>query len=485
MQDKNVYEEINKDLDRYYKNSNNSKWRNNFHLEMPFGLLNDPNGLSYYNNKFHIFYQWNPFGCEHKNKHWGLVKTSDFINFTKPEIILKPVDWFDKNGCYSGGAYVKDDTLKLFYTGNVKDENNNRESYQCIANYYKDGTFEKKGPVIFKQPEGYTAHFRDPFIFEEDNIYYMVLGVQTDRLKGRTLLYKSIDIEKWEFIGELKTDLDDFGYMWECPNLVKVSDNKFAFLFSPQGLEAEELRNQNIYQSGHIIGDLDLNDVSLNNHSDFKELDMGFDFYAPQVFKHDNQNIMLGWIGMPDKDSEYLSSKEGWMFSLTMPRALEYKNNVIYQKPLKQLEALRDKKEIEISNDEFDLYKMKLNSRNKEVKLNLDIKESENIEIVFNFGDENIRLNYNKKSEVCTIDRNNMELGGKGIRKFKLKAEDNLDLHIFIDNSVMEIYYQDGLEVTTFMYFPKEECLDIEIKDNSKVKINELNVWNLRSVRYE
>ena len=32
---------------------------------------------------------------------------------------------------------------------------------------------------------------------------------------------------------------------------------------------------------------------------------MGFDFYAPQIFNNDDKNIMLGWIGMPDKDSEY------------------------------------------------------------------------------------------------------------------------------------------------------------------------------------
>ena len=34
---------------------------NRFHLEMPFGLINDPNGLAYHNG-WHIFYQWNPFG---------------------------------------------------------------------------------------------------------------------------------------------------------------------------------------------------------------------------------------------------------------------------------------------------------------------------------------------------------------------------------------------------------------------------------------
>ncbi len=483
MQGNQLYQKIKQDLQKHYSNNDNNIWRNKFHIEMPFGLVNDPNGLAYYNDEFYIFYQWNPFGCEHKTKHWGLVKTKDFVNFTMPEIILKPEDWFDKNGCYSGGAYVKDDTLKLFYTGNVKGPNNERESYQCIVDYHKDGTYEKKGVIIEKQPEGYTAHFRDPMIFFENNTYYMVLGIQNNNLKGRVLIYKSEDIEKWELLGELKTDMKDFGYMWECPNMFKVSEDKFAFMFSPQGLKAEELRYQNIYQSGYVIGDLDLKEVSLTNYSEFKEIDMGFDFYAPQVFKHDGRNIMIGWIGMPDKDDEYVTSQYGWMFGLTMPRVLEYKDGVLYQRPLELIENLRDKKIIDISNRIENNYIVKLDSKCVECTLNLDINEIEEIDIRFKFKDEYISLLYNKKEQVCTLDRNNMELGGKGIRRFKLQAEDSMKLHMFIDNSIMEIYYQDGLETTTLMYFPKEEGLEIEIKNN--IKINELQVWNLRGIKYE
>lgn len=84
----NIYEKVKQDLDNFYSNNDSNIWRNKNHIEMPFGLVNDPNGLSYFNGKYHIFYQWNPFGCEHKTKHWALVKTTDFVNFTKPEIIL-------------------------------------------------------------------------------------------------------------------------------------------------------------------------------------------------------------------------------------------------------------------------------------------------------------------------------------------------------------------------------------------------------------
>lgn len=482
----NIYEKVKQDLSNFYSNNDNNIWRNKNHIEMPFGLVNDPNGLSYFNGKYHIFYQWNPFGCEHKTKHWALVKTTDFVNFTKPEIILKPEDWFDKNGCYSGGAYVKDDILKLFYTGNVKNEKDERESYQCIVDYNKDGSFEKRGPIIPKQPDGYTAHFRDPMIFVNEGIYYMVLGVQRENLTGAALIYKSDDIEKWELVGELETNMKDFGYMWECPNIIKVNDDKYAFLFSPQGLEAEEFKNQNIYQSGYVIGNLDFKVPQLKNHSEFKEIDMGFDFYAPQVFTHNDKNIMIGWVGMPDKDSEYPSGENGgWMFPLTLPRVLEYKDNVLYQKPLKEVENLREKQIVSVKDLNINEYSLDLDSRNIEIDLELLLEESTFIDFKFVFRDEYINLTYNKENGVCIIDRNNMKLGGKGIRKFKLNVDKTLKLHMFIDNSVMEIYYQEGLETTTLMYFPKFDDFKIEIKSDNKVKMSELNIWNLRGIKYE
>ena len=485
MLNQKSYEEIEQDLNKYYSSSNKNIWKNDFHIEMPFGLVNDPNGLSYYNDKFHVFFQWNPFGCEHKTKHWGLVTTTDFLNFSKPKIVLKPEDWFDKNGCYSGCGLVKDDELKLYYTGNVKGDNNERESYQCLATYHKDGTIEKQGVIIERQPDGYTAHFRDPYIFIKDEIYYMVVGIQNNDLKGKVIIYKSKDAVKWELLGELKTSMQDFGYMWECPNIINIGEDKYAFIFSPQGLESEELKYQNIFQSGYVIGDLDLNEVSLNSHSKFRELDMGFDFYAPQVFNHDGQNIMFGWVGMPDKEEEYPTDKDGWIYSLTMPRVLECKNDILYQRPFQKLDDLRQSEVVNITNFNCKDYKLNLNSRCFEIMLNLDMENNNFTEIKLLFKDEYILLTYDKRTQICTIDRSNMCLGGKGIRKFKLEVKEELKLHVFIDNSIMEIYYQDGLEVTTLMYFPKEDELEIEIKNDDKIKINELCIWKLRSVKYE
>ena len=79
-----------------------------------------------------------------------------------------------------------------------------------------------------------------------------------------------------------------------------------------------------------------------------------------------------------------------------------------------------------------------------------------------------------------------MRLGGKGIRKFKLEAENSLKLHMFIDSSVMEIYYQNGIETTTFTYFPeKGQEFKMQVKSDNEVKINECSIWNLRRINYE
>ncbi len=67
------------------------RWHNRFHLEMPFGLINDPNGLTYHNGAYHIFYQWNPFGCAHKNKSWAHTKTRDFCTQPRFSSVCAPM----------------------------------------------------------------------------------------------------------------------------------------------------------------------------------------------------------------------------------------------------------------------------------------------------------------------------------------------------------------------------------------------------------
>ena len=59
---------------------------------------------------------------------------------------------------------------------------------------------------------------------------------------------------------------------------------------SPQVLESEEFKYQNIYQSGYFRIDIDLK-AKTYSLGEFVELDYGFDFYAPQTFEFISEDI--------------------------------------------------------------------------------------------------------------------------------------------------------------------------------------------------
>jgi len=48
----------------------------------------------------------------------------------------------------------------------------------------------------------------------------------------------------------------------------------------------------------------------------------------------------------------------------------------------------------------------------------------------------------------------------------------------------MEIYYQDGIETTTVMYFPKSNELSVYIKGDENIVISELDLWDLKKINY-
>lgn len=443
-------------------------WHNKFHLEMPHGLINDPNGLCYHQGKYQIFFQWNPFSCEHKHKHWAYTQTTDFIHYTKPEIALAPVDSFDKNGCYSGSARSRQGQLEIFYTANLKDAQDIRYPRQILAKKNDDGSFSKTAIIINDVPEGYTTHFRDPYLFTKDNRSFMVLGAQRANLTGCALIYEEIDAS-WQFRGELKTQLTDFGYMWECPNFITIGQQDIL-LFCPQGLSTQGNKYQNLYQSGYIIGQFNPDTLEFV-HGDFYELDMGFDFYAPQVLVHENRHILLGWIGMPDRLAEYPSTTAGWVHSLTMPRELSLRDNRLYQKPIVELTALEQHGATERITAPCKL------------AISVALAEIDVWQATLQINDEQILLAYDKNSALFTIDREGLKLGGKGVRKCLLPTDERLNLELYIDTSIIELYAQDGQQCATLCYYPEKQVNSIGFQQNTNNAIT--NIVKLNSIRYE
>ncbi len=207
-----------------------------FHLEANQGLINDPNGLAYFKDKYYVFFQWNRLRKDHSYKEWGLYTSKNMIDWQFNGTALFPDQYFDINGVYSGSAYVIHDQLCLFYTGNTKVDGK-RKSYQCIAISDDGDCFTKLGPIL-KTPSEYTEHFRDPKVIRVHNdMYYMVIGAQQKNGKGAIALAKSIDGFNWSYMHRLA--YSHLYQMVECPDLFTV-DNQDVMLYGLQTRDNEK-----------------------------------------------------------------------------------------------------------------------------------------------------------------------------------------------------------------------------------------------------
>ena len=134
-----VQESDREELRQLHETIKESPWRSDFHIQTVTGLLNDPNGFSRFNGKWHLFYQWFPFGGVHGLKHWYHVTSDDLVTWKNEGLAMKPHLLEDNRGCYSGSGLVKGDTLYLAYTGNNKDIHWVRHPFQMLAKMDKNG----------------------------------------------------------------------------------------------------------------------------------------------------------------------------------------------------------------------------------------------------------------------------------------------------------------------------------------------------------
>lgn len=447
-----------------------SIYRQTFHIQPETGLLNDPNGLIFYKGKYYVSHQWFPLGAVHGLKYWYNYTSDDLVTFEAQGPLLEPDTKYDSHGVYSGSAFEYNDHLYYMYTANHRDHQWERHASQMLARMNEDGTVEKlPKPVIQKQPEGYTSHFRDPKVFTVDDSYYAIIGAQNTNEQGRLLLYKTTDIVNWEYVGELTTRLKDFGYMWECPDYFQLNDYD-VMLFCPQGLAPEEDKYRNIYQSGYLLGHVDLETLTFD-HQEFIELDKGFDFYAPQTFTdEEGRRVLIGWMGLPE--IHYPTDSEGWAHCLTLPRVLTVEDGKLKQRPYPELKKLRHNKETALG------YANKFNRKlypydGKQYELIIDILENEASEIYIELRTsktESSLISYNKRSNKLTFNR--ADSGALPSNVEDVERSTTLDtplkqLQIFVDTSSIEIFCNDGERVLTSRIFPSEDAVGIKTSTES------------------
>lgn len=427
----------------------NGKWRQALHLEPPHGWLNDPNGLCFFGGNYHVYFQYSPDNADGSGrKCWGHYRSPDMLKWEFTGTVLFPDTTEDKDGVYSGCAVVCDDILHIFYTGNVKEDGDHDyirsgRGANVIHVTTADGVAMSKKQILLRNcdyPNFCSCHVRDPKVWNKDGKWHMVLGARTLDDKGCVLFYTSDDLENWHYSGS--DSINNFGYMWECPDLFELSGHKYLSV-SPQGLEHGETVNQNVYQSGYFNYD--------NGLTGFTEWDMGFDFYAPQTFEApDGRRIIIGWMGIGDIPYTNPTVPFGYQHCLTLPREITAdKDGVLLQKPIRELSALRKEKQDLKDGDK--------------VKISLPFELSAHTLKSFSVTiDNSLTLDWNEKIFEMKFTDEKFG-GGRTVRKAILP--ECSDIKIIADKSSVEINLNGGRTVLSSRIYPENEDISVSVRN--------------------
>ena len=467
----------------------NESWRPKLHLAAYNGSVSDPNGLNQFRGTYHFFSQYAPTYPPHADSPhgWGHFVSRDLVNWAFLGCHIMPDCESDRDGSYSGGAYVADDELWLYYTGNVRDgvgdgTYSGRLANQTLIKSYNGINLGPKTVVMRNDayPSYCSCHVRDPKVWKQNGRLHMLLGARTRKdSRGSILCYDSDDGLSWTMSGSA-TNLEDkpFGYMWECPDRIVLGGREFLGT-CPQGMarsgdpdDPERLTCQNVHAAGYFpvkgtILDLMGQDRGLMgaeaphpsvDSSTFRDWDYGFDYYACQTLVDEKgRTLLIGWMSLPHDEDDvrpYDNPTNSWKGCLTVPRelTLDEGSGLILQSPVAEFDALR--KEARELKRTATGYSVTLNPKVADV-----VVDGIAGELHVSFGDF---ATFDVAGGLAILSFADDEVGqGRKVRR--ARVETVRDLRIIVDTSVLEIYLNGGETVLSTRYFQEADALELKV----------------------
>ncbi|HEX4174070.1 MAG TPA: glycoside hydrolase family 32 protein, partial [Acetobacteraceae bacterium] len=430
--------------------------RPQYHLLPARGWMNDPCGPIYWKGRYHMFLQYNSEPVSGV-KLWAHATSSDMIHWHREPIALAPTPGGpDAQGCWTGTAAVVDGKPTFLYTGVVNstperatlgDANPPLRESVCMAVAEDDSLLhwrKQPQPVIPAPPAGMkVVGFRDPSPWRasiarhdgqsQGHPWYLIVASGERGAGGRVLLYRSTDFRHWEYLhpmaqgkpnGKQGTDPVDSGEMWECPDFFAL-DGKHVLIHSTE--------RRTLWQ----IGTLD--PATMLFHAENEGLLDEGAYYAPksQLDAHGNR-ILWGWITETPPQAEYAAA--GWSGVMSLPRRLSIANGRLVMTPAPEIASLR------ASPRTGDAVK-RLPTAAQEIRLTLQPAQEQQPKLEQSFVDRQgavILLRADPQQSPGTA-----RVGDKQIDRID---EGPLDLQMFLDHSVAEIFINQRQVITQRYY---------------------------------
>lgn len=484
----------------------NELHRPQFHFSPEEKWMNDPNGMVFFNDEYHLFYQYHPYGTTWGPMHWGHAVSKDLIHWEHLPVALYP----DEHGAiFSGSAVVdwnnttgffdREPGLVAIFTSadNYPDSDRPRQR-QSLA-YSKDNgrtwvTYEGN-PVL---SDVTITDYRDPKVFWDEDTEKWVMVLATGQ---SVTIYTSPNLKDWRFASEFGSTAGSHDGVWECPDLFKLpvdgdaNNEKWVMFVSIGDNPKLKEGSRTQYFIGQFDGTTFVND---NSDETILWLDFGRDNYAgvswSDIPQHDGRRIYIGWMS----NWRYANQvpTESWRSAMTLPRELSLISTEfgirLVQQVVSEFDSIRKRSEkhqdFSVESDLPVPFNMLSPLMEVAVEFENDNASSFGIEIQ---GAENEMtvICYDSGRNVLRVDRtnsgdNSFSESFATVQEAALQLDSGkLKLQIIMDASSAEIFANDGKAAFTSLIFPANPYDKIQLYSNEgKVKVNSLVLTELDSI---
>ena len=419
--------------------------------------MNDPNGMVYADGNYHLFYQYNPQGNDWGNMSWGHATSTDLIHWTEQPVALTRDELGD---IFSGSAVIdKNNTagfganaMVALYTSAGSD-GKQQQSIAFSTDGGKNFTRYTGNPVIKNDDD----NLRDPKVFWHEPSKRWIMALAKGWKMG-VEFYGSTDLKTWRHLSTFVTELKGRPRLqWECPDLIQM-DNKWVLLVSvnPGGP---------LVGSGmmYFTGQFDGTTFTPDEREYPLWLDYGMDNYAGVTWSNTgDRRIMIGWMNNWSYAGAVPCSP--WRSAMTLPRELkltEYDGKpLLCSTVVKEIDQIAGQwKDVTPNTSLFtpnahkDAYQLRLTialDRATTITLSNDADETFSFDISPSAG--TLTAHRNAKSGATAFN------GTFSIPSMSapLCVEGNeVTLDIFVDQSSVEIFTQQGTMSMTNLVFPQ------------------------------
>jgi beta-fructofuranosidase len=490
--------------------------RPQFHLMPPSGWMNDPDGLVFYDNLYHVFFQYNSgTSWDSDPIAWAHATSSDLLYWTILPVALTPSPgYYDAAGCWSGSALPVDGGLNLYYTGVVSDGQGWFTEVQLMASSNGDGdaqVFVKAAdnPILASPPPEIAdiSGWRDPSTpwLDSTGHYQMLIGAGIQNAAGLALRYTSKDAGKsWTYVGiffQGDSSVPGTGDMWECPDLVKLGDsneNGWALIVGNNATQTQMYLVGTYDPSDEQSAFQPLRGASTNfafSHPSMGESYAGKTFQSqpqPQGHKHkhsshsllDNGPVQFVWL--PEARPAAVNAEEHWAGVMSLPRVLSLTHaQTVGIMPLPNIRLLRSGTEsVTLNTDQIKDGNILFSSDQCEIQMKMSWNKQSmpksghlGLRILSSYSEKVVGtlIYFDFEQQACVLDRKNSRpshsAAGYNLEQIVVDPcwfngtdieSGIMKMVVFVDHSVVEAFFLEGLANINGRVYPLHDT-DINI----------------------